>query len=372
MFDSPVIETLLSLTLLMLFFSILVSCVQEGYVHLRKSRGKMLEYAIREVLTDTFNKDFAHLVYQHPQVDLLREKQGGLPSYIGADAFARALIESIARECTETVYSETPDKSMLIKAERFKAEAVRACPDIAKRYGLVPDADHTLAADQMATPMPLHDRFLLGIRTMRQSPLKDLLLSFSENAPNASGELTLASLQAEIATWYDEYMKRVTGWYKRTARKNILFISIAVCVILNLNFIRVSKTIYADSKLRDVLTQTALRVGGQENAIDSIRKIFIMDSLDLMDIDANALLGVQLPIGWSTKKLDPHHTSSSWLCRNLGTPGCFFHTYIWRNLLGWLLFALGLSLGAPFWFDVLNKFVNVRNAGIKPAARDEH
>jgi hypothetical protein len=371
MFDSPVIETLLSLTLLMLFFSILVSCVQEGYVHLRKSRGKMLEYAIREVLSDTFNKDFAHLVYQHPQVDLLREKQGGLPSYIGADAFARALIESIARECTESVYAEAPDKSMMIKAERFKPEAVRACPDIAIRYGLDPKEEHTLAADRMTVPMPLQDRFLLGIRTMHQSPLKDLLLSFAANAPNATGELTLASLQAEIATWYDDYMMRVTGWYKRTARKNILFFSIAVCVILNLNFIRVSKTIYADSKLRDVLAQTAVRVAGQDDAIDSIRMIFMLDSLDLMDIDANALLGVQLPIGWSTKPLDPHWKSSSWLCRNLGTPGCLFHMYIWRNLLGWLLFALGLSLGAPFWFDVLNKFVNVRNAGIKPAARHD-
>jgi hypothetical protein len=35
-------------------------------------------------------------------------------------------------------------------------------------------------------------------------------------------------------------------------------------------------------------------------------------------------------------------------------------------VLGWLLTVLALSLGAPFWFDLLNKFMNVRFAGKSP------
>jgi hypothetical protein len=34
-------------------------------------------------------------------------------------------------------------------------------------------------------------------------------------------------------------------------------------------------------------------------------------------------------------------------------------------VLGWLVTALALSLGAPFWFDMLNKFMVVRST-IKP------
>jgi hypothetical protein len=34
---------------------------------------------------------------------------------------------------------------------------------------------------------------------------------------------------------------------------------------------------------------------------------------------------------------------------------------------GWLLTAFALMLGAPFWFDTLCRFVNIRNIGIKPA-----
>jgi hypothetical protein len=40
-----------------------------------------------------------------------------------------------------------------------------------------------------------------------------------------------------------------------------------------------------------------------------------------------------------------------------------FHKY---SIFGWLITALAISLGAPFWFDLLNKFINLRNAGKNP------
>lgn len=43
----------------------------------------------------------------------------------------------------------------------------------------------------------------------------------------------------------------------------------------------------------------------------------------------------------------------------------------WRLLFGFLITAFAVSLGAPFWFDLLNKFVNLRGAGPRPGeARD--
>jgi hypothetical protein len=33
-----------------------------------------------------------------------------------------------------------------------------------------------------------------------------------------------------------------------------------------------------------------------------------------------------------------------------------------KAVLGWLLSAIAIAMGAPFWFDVLNRFMNVRNA----------
>ena len=37
-----------------------------------------------------------------------------------------------------------------------------------------------------------------------------------------------------------------------------------------------------------------------------------------------------------------------------------------RKWLGFLITALAISLGAPFWFDLLNKFINLRVSGAKP------
>jgi hypothetical protein len=37
-----------------------------------------------------------------------------------------------------------------------------------------------------------------------------------------------------------------------------------------------------------------------------------------------------------------------------------------ERVFGWLLTVLALSLGAPFWFDLLNKFVNIRSNGKSP------
>jgi hypothetical protein len=36
-----------------------------------------------------------------------------------------------------------------------------------------------------------------------------------------------------------------------------------------------------------------------------------------------------------------------------------------EKLFGWFITTLAVSLGAPFWFDILNKFMNFR-ATIKP------
>lgn len=44
----------------------------------------------------------------------------------------------------------------------------------------------------------------------------------------------------------------------------------------------------------------------------------------------------------------------------------YFSDYVFKNFFGFLTTALAISLGAPFWFDLLDKFIKVRTA-LKPA-----
>lgn len=61
----------------------------------------------------------------------------------------------------------------------------------------------------------------------------------------------------------------------------------------------------------------------------------------------NQLQGLGLPLGWDERT----------------TPRDFPGFLL--KLLGWLLTAAAISLGAPFWFDLLNKFIVIRST-VKP------
>ncbi len=52
-------------------------------------------------------------------------------------------------------------------------------------------------------------------------------------------------------------------------------------------------------------------------------------------------------------------------------PWFWYRTAFWPKLIGLLVTAFALSLGAPFWFDMLNKVVNIRNAGRAPDERSK-
>ena len=42
--------------------------------------------------------------------------------------------------------------------------------------------------------------------------------------------------------------------------------------------------------------------------------------------------------------------------------------YTGWTILGWLITAFAISLGAPFWFDLLNKLMQVRNSVAIPVS----
>jgi hypothetical protein len=69
-----------------------------------------------------------------------------------------------------------------------------------------------------------------------------------------------------------------------------------------------------------------------------------------MNLDKIKSLG--LPIGWdrsNPKLVPPSNDIGAWLLK----------------IFGWLITAFAISLGAPFWFDLLNKFMVVRST-VKP------
>jgi hypothetical protein len=73
------------------------------------------------------------------------------------------------------------------------------------------------------------------------------------------------------------------------------------------------------------------------------------------------LVALGLPIGWLDSSED---IRLQWPGSHWKRPGGWWDQIAW-HWLGWLLTALAVSLGAPFWFDMLNKIIVVRST-VKP------
>ena len=129
---------------------------------------------------------------------------------------------------------------------------------------------------------------------------------------------------------------------------------------MNADTFAVSRALWSDGALRAQMVQVAdstvkagLPATGQTPrtpTADEVKK-----SLD----DVNTTLR-PLPIGWSFQG----NASLAQIERNIESKPLFYWPL---KLLGLFATGLALSFGAPFWFDALSKFMNLRAAGAKPA-----
>jgi hypothetical protein len=106
---------------------------------------------------------------------------------------------------------------------------------------------------------------------------------------------------------------------------------------------------------------------------DSLSKVYMNQMDEVLGIAASLNLPIgynsyQAPLSWFNKGEIKKDTSSK-------NDGLMKYNYSRNKGLGWAYFkyiigicitAFSLSFGAPFWFDLLVKFVNIRRSGIKP------
>ncbi|HSF76257.1 MAG TPA: hypothetical protein VLA84_20845 [Microcoleus sp.] len=77
------------------------------------------------------------------------------------------------------------------------------------------------------------------------------------------------------------------------------------------------------------------------------------------DVD-RALDQVALPFGWSGQN-----------SLERDRQGKLLWPALMAKLFGWILSGVAISMGAAFWFEALNKIINIRNAGKKPPSSTE-
>jgi hypothetical protein len=139
-----------------------------------------------------------------------------------------------------------------------------------------------------------------------------------------------------------------------------MVIGLILAVICNANLFNVTSTLWLSKDARDSVTALAQIYGcksGETCSPPDYQRVRQDMQENLNPLPLGYRTGsVQ---GYWTKLLGKHEGGYKELSGQIGS-GLY-------TLGGWILTALAVSLGAPFWFDVLNNFVNLRLSGAKPA-----
>lgn len=170
-----------------------------------------------------------------------------------------------------------------------------------------------------------------------------LLLS-SADARAADGKATLAHLTTEIENWYDHATDRFSGWYKRNLQIATLSISALLCISLNADTVAIAEALANDSALRSSLVAYAENYA--KNPPDKpVTGGDLAAQVKRLEDTVGATKKLGIPLGWS-----------EWQ----GVSAAL------NKFFGLLITILAVSLGAPFWFDLLGRFINIRSAGNAP------
>jgi hypothetical protein len=300
----PIIDVAIGIIVVFILVSMICSAVREAIEALTKTRAAYLEHGLRELLHDKGAVGLATSVYNHPLVYSLYS--GNYKPKAQPRRWWLALGGSLP--------SYIPSRNFAM-----------ALMDIAAR-GLHTD----VASSTETAPLVSLDAIRKNVGNLQNAPVQRLLLSAIDAA---QGDLN--KLQKNLETWFDTGMDRVSGWYKRSTQWILFGIGLFVAVSLNVNTITIADYLSRTPAARAAMVETATRLQEEQAKAPKDQQAKAKETLESLN----------LPIGW---KMWPT-TLQAWLV----------------TIFGLLLTAFAATLGAPFWFDVLNKVMVIRST-VKP------
>jgi len=341
MTGSVAIDVVISLIFVYLIYSLLASIIQEIIAsNIMRLRAKVLEECIKRLLDDDDSEKHGHKdllstkFYEMPLIKYLGQGKGRKPAYLAARNFSKAIIDMLVGP------NPQPGDDFRKKIDQSLTDGIK-----------VSDAN-----------------------VIRQGDSFEYIKSLW-----AGVHADIDLFKTELEKWFDDAMDRATGWYKRKTQVFLFFIGLAIAVFFNVDTIAIVQKLSSSPELTARVVAQAdnflkahpnldkeladLRETPPANQADSAERVSAeaaykklkarqdsllvkADSLVKSDIQkVNGLLGTGIQ-------------SYAFRGRNGAEKTGFFLL----SIAGWVITALALSLGAPFWFDLLNKLMKVRTS----------
>ncbi|QLE44520.1 hypothetical protein FD723_31640 [Nostoc sp. C052] len=372
-----VIDITLGLVFIYLILSLLASEIQELIATFLQWRAKHLKNSIELLLaggSETEESDFTkarnlvEILYNDPLINTLNqqakrkveqlrnnaknidnkrleEKQSG-PSYLPSETFAITLLDTLKIpqliNYAKNTNEESKNNLHIILASYKELKAGINNPEsesyktIKKVYGDIDKDFKRFVNEDLSDDVP--DNLIKSLAAIAQRSRIKI------------GDLTeeMNQFKNEVETWFDRSMDRASGVYKRNAKGVAILIGISIAVLTNTDTFHLVNRLSQDSVIRSTIAQSATQ-----------RIDYIKDLEGRKEIET--LLGnASIPIGWQN--------INQQFEQNSGNVLLIRSWQVFRLICGWIISGLAIAMGAPFWFDILNKVINVRNAGPKPTA----
>ncbi|NCQ96754.1 MAG: hypothetical protein EWV75_13995 [Microcystis wesenbergii Mw_QC_S_20081001_S30D] len=318
------LEIIVALIFIYLTSSLIISELQEQLAALLEFRARNLKKALeiflgKETVKSLYNN--GSLLSSLNQYTNLGKSAG--PSYVEPKVLAESLIS--------LVNSQLLDNEKLLKADFLGNNLVEEKTGIFKKLASISNFSKI---DKLAI---------------------DRLIEIGYSTQLKHDNPTLEKFVDEIANTFTQIMERTSGVYKRNAKGVSFAFGFLAAALLNIDSFYVIEQLSKNSNLRQGINQVATEVF-QTNVScfkdaqgEPTKEAKCTEKLQVSIKDLETI-SQPLPLGWDEKGWfngEQIKKQNGWL----------------QAIFGWLMTGVAVAMGAPFWFDILGKLINVRNAG---------
>lgn len=328
----PAIDVAIGLAFMFFLLSIVCSSVNEGIAQILRLRARTLERGLVSILSDD---EEAHRFYQHWRVKALMRPATKVEKRalrMEKDYAARH------RRTGEEPVEGHPHKPLpRVRRGWLKHLLFHAKPSYlpSRVFALTvldlydgKDKDKEEAGDifAQANAVLASDRVPDAVKVF----VRDALRETTTDA---------VKFRRSLERSFDEVMDRASGWYKRRVQAILFVIAVALALAINADSFAIGQRLWQDDALRATVVAQATQTGQdpcsseQGGNTPADKAVKCLDTIDQL----------KLPLGWQAlpKGVDGYLS----------------------KLIGVLITAFALTLGAPFWFDLLGKVARLRGSG---------
>ena len=324
MFETSILDVVIGLTFVFFVCSLAVSGINEFVRKILNTRAKALWASISRML------DESELA---PQSDRITARLDAAPSR-GQPALDTGIAQSVGGATLAARLFDHPAIGRLDPARLNKPSKI----------SYLPPTDFARALVDILTPDDAEgnkqwDKLGDEIGKLQRPLRSQFQLLYAESQGN------ILQFRQAIEGWFDDGMERVSTWYKRRTRVAMAGYGLLVAVLFNVSAVNVTVDLYENEVVRETVVQLAATQIAQENIQDCTDPTCVEDAV-------GKVVDTGLPVLWRTCAIS---NDRNVLC------GFEDGRAVAATVIGWLITAAALSVGAAFWFALLKRAFRLRS-----------